>query len=165
MYDYLLDEKNLFNKIISNKTGDIALTILLTIPSLYLLSNIFWTLIYNLIETLNNQNKKLIINEDVRFFSNSDILYCIELFSTKQMSKNSNGKLQELFNKYIYSWTKNFRYSSRIVNAHVVAFLAMYYFFVLWIFEGIRLLDFISSINSEISKFFLNFLNSSSYLI
>lgn len=88
-----------------------------------------------------NQNK-LLIDEDIRFYSSYDIKYCIELLNKKkEEDKIKKNKLRAFLNEKIYKWDENFRFSSRLVNAHVVAFISLYYFFVEWVYYGIMFIN------------------------
>ena len=156
--------------------------------------------------TSKNTNKRLIINEDYKFHSKFDVLYCLKLanrhrkkenedesdsdsdedkkeetehekdlkkqvkeqeenniktlkghtpdsvilkksnsfdtIDTKktektEKKKNTFGqKLKKIFRKKIYRWDPNFKFSSRVINAHVVAFLALYAVFITYFYQG-----------------------------
>ena len=48
--------------------------------------------------------------------------------------------MKNFIEKYIYDWDSEFRFSSRVLNVIVVAFLALYYFFLYWLFSVIKYL-------------------------
>ena len=88
------------------------------------------------------------MNEDLRFFSASDLLYCYDLFRKRKLVDPAEPepvlsqkqkivkKLKELSERHIYRWDPHFRYSARVVCCHVVASLALYYLVMLWISYG-----------------------------
>lgn len=160
MTEYLAENSEI--KIIENIIGgSIALSVVLAIPSFYLLSHVLITLIYKAITVKLDKNKRLLINEDKRFFAEADIRYCIDLINKKTDNSESKSKLKQLFKRLIYVNNKNFKYSSRIVNAHVVGFLTIYYFYVIWMYSGIRILNYLEQITSSLSK---NFILSNPFL-
>ena len=58
----------------------------------------------------------------------------------KQLNESNtqqDNKIKHFFKTNIYDWNENFHFSSRIINAHFVAILALYYFFMDWIYYGI----------------------------
>jgi len=74
----------------------------------------------------------LLVNEDVKFFSDTDVKYCIELLRKipKTSSEIKENKLKT-FGEKIYKWDDNFRFSSfqksllhKILFFRTVAFLA-----------------------------------------
>ena len=108
-----------------------------------------------------DERKKPLINEDLIFFSKYDIKYCHKTLNPKytyfeedrtdlgdravRLSggrfrmpvSRAKGKLKTYFEKYVYKWHPHFKFSSRILSAHLVGFLALYYFFMEWTFNGI----------------------------
>jgi hypothetical protein len=52
---------------------------------------------------------------------------------------------KQLFEKLIYKWHPNFRFSSRVINAHLVAIVALYYAFVQWLVGGVILFDYLQN--------------------
>ena len=46
---------------------------------------------------------------------------------------------KRLFEKFIYKWHPNFRFSARIICGHLVAFVALYYVVIEWVVEGVEL--------------------------
>ena len=111
-----------------------------------MLSQIYVILFNIAKKSLKNLKTSLLINEDKKFFSKYDIKYSIDLFHKKKDKPNSECRLQRLFNTNIYQWDNNFKYSSRIINAHFVGFLSLYYFFTIWIYSGLLFLDFLDRI-------------------
>jgi hypothetical protein len=104
-----------------------------------LLSFVNVILIYKTITTLvckSDSDGKLIINEDIKFYSDHDIKYCIDLL-IKDNKKNKEKK----FIHHIYKWNENFKFSSRIINSHVVAIIALYYFFIDFVYYGVLMID------------------------
>jgi hypothetical protein len=90
-------------------------------------------------KTLLNSN----LGEEMNSSSSSEEGECVdEKEQTKQVKSKSFSrlKLRKLFRKYIYKWRDEFRFSSRIINAHVVAVLALYYFMFDWLFYGFVLI-------------------------
>ena len=103
-------------------------------------------------------------------FSMSDLMYVIDLLKsreTQESSKNqkptfkkeelknmgnsyvkvkakSESKMKNFFRKYIYDWDPNFHFTSRFVNTIFVANIAMYYFFLAWLYELTVLITFIA---------------------
>jgi hypothetical protein len=86
----------------------------------------------------SDNNGKLIINEDVKFYSDQDIKYCIDLLTIKDNNKMNKEKK---FIHHIYKWNRNFKFSSRIINSHVVAIIALYYFFIDFVYYGVLQID------------------------
>lgn len=110
-------------------------------PHFLLLSFVNVILIYKTIITLvckSDNNGKLIINEDVKFYSDQDIKYCIDLLTIKDNNKRNKEKK---FIHHIYKWNQNFKFSSRIINSHVVAIIALYYFFIDFVYYGVLQID------------------------
>ena len=109
------------------------------IPHFFLISFVCIVLIFKTIKRLfPKEDVHLLVNEDVKFFSDTDVKYCIELL--RKIPKTSSGIKEnklKTFGEKIYKWDDNFRFSSRILNAHVVAFVALYYFFIDWLYYGI----------------------------
>jgi hypothetical protein len=56
-------------------------------------------------------------------------------------SKPFRLKLRKFIRKYVYKWHDEFRFSSRIINTHVVAVLALYYFMLDWLLFGYILIQ------------------------
>ena len=125
---------------------------MLALPSFYLLSHVLVTLIYKAIKVKLDKSKRLLINEDKRFYSKYDIKYCVDLINNKTNYSKPKSKIKQKFNEYIYRNDINFKYSSRIVNAHVVGVLVIYYFYITWMYTGLRLLSFLERITSSLSK-------------
>ncbi len=99
------------------------------------------------------------------FYSQYDLNYVLRLinkknYETKSMEKikksviknleakykyseiveiNQPKKLIGLFKRFIYDWKDHFRFSSRFVNSVVVAFVTLYYFFIIIAYSAARL--------------------------
>jgi hypothetical protein len=141
-------------------TSRIGKTIVKDAPHFFLLSLVTITLWYKAFESIFllgkniNPKDKLLINEDIQFFSKYDIKYSFNLLNRKNSNEEENEnseketkskggakkKLKRLFQRFIYKWHNHFKFSSRVLSAHLVAFLALYYFFIEWMFEGIFLI-------------------------
>ena len=138
--DDLSTEINDINKYGS---GQIISIIVKDIPHFLILSYVTVYLLYRAIKSLKlctRRNTFLLINENkIDFLCKYDIYYCIDLFKIK--SKGHIMKKETFFSKYIYARDSNFRFSSRIFNAHVVALLVMYYFFVDFVSSGVLYLQ------------------------
>ncbi len=52
---------------------------------------------------------------------------------------NRPKKLMSLFKRLIYDWKDHFRFSSRFVNSVVVAFVTLYYFFIITAYNAVNL--------------------------
>jgi hypothetical protein len=61
------------------------------------------------------------------------------------MFQKIKKKIESLFRKHVYDWHESFRFTSRFVNCHVVALLALYHVFMLFLYYLIALLTKISS--------------------
>lgn len=61
-------------------------------------------------------------------------------------------RLMGFFQDFIYKWDENFRYSSRIISTHIVAYITLYYFFLTWLYYGIQYIN--SLVNKISTKFF-----------
>ncbi len=118
--------------------AELAYNIALILPSCFFRCQVFVILVYISIISFKRSQSKLAINEDKKFYSKFDIKYCIELFHNKQakQSLESNTKFKRLLTKYVYNWHSNFRFSSRVLNSHVVGFYILYSFFVNWVYWG-----------------------------
>lgn len=128
-----------------NEKFQIGFDVINLLPSFYLHAHILVILIYKLsIYFNNNHTKDKLMNEDLRFYSKSDIKYCIQLLKNK--TKNNGSCKESFFNRYIYKWNDNFKFSSRVINAHVVAFLALFYFLAIWLYYGFLLLSFLEKV-------------------
>ena len=55
-------------------------------------------------------------------------------------SDKIKNRLKSLFKKYIYDWKDTFRFTSRFINTHIVAFLALYHIFLLFLFNIILII-------------------------
>lgn len=137
------------------------------IPHFFLISFVCVILIYKTIKRLfSKEDVHLLVNEDIKFFSDNDVKYCIELLrkNPPTSAEIKENKLKT-FGKKIYKWDDNFKFSSRILNAHVVAFVALYYFFIDWLYYGIIWINsLIGSQTDELSNFFSFFLILNKYL-
>ena len=120
--------------------AELAYNIALMLPSFFFRCQVFVILVYKSLITLKRSESKLAFNENKKFYSNYDIKYCIELLNKKQIKyyfeQRDNTRISKLFTKYIYNWHNNFRFSSRILNSHVVGFYVLYSFFVNWVYWG-----------------------------
>lgn len=137
------------------------------IPHFFLISFVCVVLIYKTIKRLfSKEDVHLLVNEDTKFFSDNDVKYCIELLrKNPQTSAEIKENKLKTFGKKFYKWDDNFRFSSRILNAHVVAFVALYYFFIDWLYYGIIWINsLIGSQTDELSNFFSFFLILNKYL-
>ena len=122
--------------------GKIVFLIVNDVPHFFLLSFVCVILSYKTLNCLiSNKRKVLVTNEQETFFADCDIRYCINLMKINKKKQPENNqqdnKIKHFFKTNIYDWNENFRFSSRILNAHFVAFLALYYFFMDWIYYGI----------------------------
>jgi hypothetical protein len=162
-YSYGNDDVALF-KVFGR--GKMLATILKDIPHFFFLSLVTVTLFYRSIESIislarESTKLKLLVNEDFLFFSKYDIIHTYNLLNTKPESsddedesaddaaktgccqKNDKKKLSfkekivNKFEKYVYKWDSDFKFSSRVVSAHLVSVITLYYFFLEWIFDGI----------------------------
>ncbi|CAF0809485.1 unnamed protein product [Brachionus calyciflorus] len=134
----ILDVDNETIKLI--QTSIVPVTLIKDIPQFFLISLIFTVLtcrtiliIIDMIKKKTNTNNRLLINEDERFYSIHDLKYCLDLYNNK---KSENLK-KNFLKRFLYDWNENFKFSSRIINSHVVALLSLTYFFIEWTFLGI----------------------------
>jgi hypothetical protein len=63
----------------------------------------------------------------------------IKEFKKKRTIKKLKSTPKRLFEKFVYKWHANFKFSARIVCGHLVACVALYYVVVEWIYEGVIL--------------------------
>lgn len=105
------------------------------------------------VEERQIEKEKLLVNEDTLFYSKYDIKYCMQIFKNatgdddyddnekrwfaRLRSTRVGGRIVRLFERYVYKWHPHFKFSSRIISAHLVAALALYYFFLEWLFDGL----------------------------
>lgn len=150
--EFLDNKKPQIERIISNMNGTIAFGITINLPTIYLLSHLLISLCTKTISNAFNKSKKFLVNEEVIFYSKTDINYCANLINKKETVATHSNVFKRLYNKYIYEWDENFRFSSRIVNAHIVAFFALYYFLVVWVYVGIVLLNFLNRLTSGLGN-------------
>ena len=118
---------------------------------------------------------KLLINEDLRFFSRPDITYSFNLVNKtirmcRQEERNFSSdanlttrdklvrKLRLTLQAHVYKWDDDFRFSARVVSAHLVAFLALYYFMIDWVVTGVWVLRRLQDIMTDLLALMINFL-------
>lgn len=65
-------------------------------------------------------------------------------------SQRFKNKMKYLFKTYIYDWQDTFRFTSRFINTHIVAFLTLYHLAMLFLFYLIDNIVFISNNLSSI---------------
>ena len=150
--EFLDNKKPQIERIISNMNGTIAFGITINLPTIYLLSHLLISLCTKTISNAFNKSKKFLVNEEVIFYSKTDINYCANLINKKETVATHSNVFKRLYNKYIYEWDENFRFSSRIVNAHIVAFFTLYYFLVIWVNYGIVLLNLLKRLTSNLGN-------------
>jgi hypothetical protein len=153
------EEIYLFNELISMdseiKLVQMLYKILKVMPHLFGLSLVTATLIQKSFEyflSLIRSNayhlSDIFFNEDLTFYSHSDINYTRLLLNrNKNLIKKQNKQMSQLiklkevkknlFKSYIYEWRPDFKFSSRTINSYVVSCLTLYYFFIKWIYYGI----------------------------
>ena len=130
----------------------IAFNIVNSIPNSYLHSYLIVVLAYKFVVSFKKANRTTFTNEDDKFFATADIRHCIELLRRNKPKDGLKNK-ENLFTRYIYKWDVNFRFSSRVINAHMVGLLTLFYFFSVWVYSGFRILDAIKKFTPAIEYF------------
>ena len=144
--DYLDDQSEpSTDTLYSTYNRQIAFDIILELPVFYLSCHITTTLLFKSLISLT-KGKLTRVNEDTKFFSKHDINYCDRLWNQKYKKIRKT-----FFQKYVYDWNVDFKFSSRVVNAQVVGFMVIYYLFSLWVYYGIMLLDALQDYTSYLS--------------
>ena len=68
-------------------------------------------------------------NKDIRTLDKKDLKNMNDASYFKVKPKHES-KVATLFRRYVYDWNPNFRFTSRFINTMVVAFLALFFFFM-----------------------------------
>ena len=59
----------------------------------------------------------------------------IKNVSNFKVKSISQSRIEKLFRKHVYDWDSNFHFTSRFLNTMVVAFLALYFFFLFFLYN------------------------------
>lgn len=94
-------------------------------------------------------------DENEIIYSKHDIRYVFNLLKNHKaiLVGRNDSKLKNLFEKYIYKWNHDFRFSSRFTNTIVAAVFTLYYFSM---FLSEFLTIFVTKIIPDYIKHFLN---------
>ena len=84
------------------------------------------------------------------YFSIYDLEYCRELVN-RSAADDMAPKKKPFFRRFVYDWNPNFRFSSRVINIHLTALIALYYFFLTFLDSGLSVL--IPQLNFNTSDF------------
>lgn len=158
-YDYV-SEDNLKVNAKSIQIGKIFFTLLKSLPHFACLSYVASKLSIKCIKITFKKYSKQNKNKNSRFYSYYDIKYCMELIKPKTKltinkniclntnyqthktsifkSKNHFLAIKSFFknfiSKNIYEWHENFRFTSRLINMHIAAYLLLYNIFFNWLY-------------------------------
>lgn len=105
------------------------------------------------IRSFSMTKNKFFISENLNFFSFHDLNYCSNVLKKNKIVKKYSWK------NYMYDWKDDFKFSSRIINTHLVAFLVLFYFFINWIYYGIYLVRIIVGLVEDQFLFWTNLLD------
>ena len=83
-----------------------------------------------ILERIKSKSSNETIKKNECFFSIYDLKHCQQLFKKPETENDKNkSKFVKLKEKLI-NWQENFRFSSRVINTHVTAYISLYYFLV-----------------------------------
>jgi hypothetical protein len=114
--------------------------------------------IYKFIQYKNGVKNTFSLDKDEKFFSYYDLKYSLSFYGKNKIIVNEKppGLAKKLFKKFVYDWNPYFRFSSRMINVHLIAFIALYYAFLTLLFKGIVSYF---SITGKVSDLFAKFMS------
>ncbi len=86
-------------------------------------------------------NNKL---NDSSVINNENKTIPIEFYTPKVEKYKKVGIIRSLFRNYVYEWNPYFKYSSRFVNTHIVAYITLFHFslwLLYWLIFAVLILD------------------------